>query len=467
MHSTSPHSVVDEDGSTERPLFHFISVQKPNAARDPESRRLARSHAVRHGIRNKRDLQQASSTNFRSVFPLTKTRSPEVTTSSPIVPDPFDMLAVDPSRLKSLLSNQAAQQAAEPVFSVKDEVVFQTFESVFRTDLDDPALSNAVMLTFAFAVADGNVNQECLGYLNLATKSIRERMDSPEKAASVTVIGAILLLAGVEARLGMQSQVQLHMEAIWQLLSVCTLNNVYLNDGIKRAIFWQDLNCSIMAGSTRMFDHTTFAELHWRTDPFSPNLYVLSPGFQMKSYLLSEELVETLEDLHALQYIRDTPDFVCKDTTRMIYVDNCQASVQSRLMGLSNLSPFMECCRLAAYISACQLCRKVWRASAMPQYMSIKLLHKIQQVDKSGGWDDHPDLLLWLVYMGGAFLPNGSTRTTFVILLKQKDLFGDFYNSWEEVRQILKQFVWSESAYAPKLKAFWEESFIQSLSTSK
>jgi hypothetical protein len=54
------------------------------------------------------------------------------------------------------------------------------------------------MLTFAFGVAGGSVNQECLGYLNKATKAIRERMNSPENAASIAVMGAILLLAGVE-----------------------------------------------------------------------------------------------------------------------------------------------------------------------------------------------------------------------------------------------------------------------------
>jgi hypothetical protein len=54
------------------------------------------------------------------------------------------------------------------------------------------------MLTFAFSVAGGSINQECLGYLNRATKSIRESMDVPERAASLTIIGSILLLAGVE-----------------------------------------------------------------------------------------------------------------------------------------------------------------------------------------------------------------------------------------------------------------------------
>lgn len=91
-----------------------------------------------------------------------------------------------------------ARQAAEPVFRIQDEDVFQTFQSVFRANVNDPALSNAVMLTFAFGVTGGSINQECLAYLNRATKSIRDRMNSPQSAASVTIIGAILLLAGVE-----------------------------------------------------------------------------------------------------------------------------------------------------------------------------------------------------------------------------------------------------------------------------
>lgn len=162
------------------------------------------------------------------------------------------------SKFNNLSRADSERQAAEPVFSLKEDVVeFQTFESVFLTGVDDPALLNAVMLTFALGVTDGNINQECLGYLNRATKSIRERMDRPENAASVAVIGAILLLAGVEvcshrmmpceysntnsieqARLGMRSQVQLHMEAIHQLLHLCSDENIYLNGSIKRAIFW-------------------------------------------------------------------------------------------------------------------------------------------------------------------------------------------------------------------------------------
>jgi hypothetical protein len=140
------------------------------------------------------------------------------------------------------------------------------------------------------------------------------------------------------------------------------------NDIFLTLINRQDLNCSIMTGSSPIFDHTTFAELQWRRDSFLTHIYVLSPGFERRLDLLNEEFVEVLEDLHGLQSIRDCPNFDCYDATDMIRVDNHQASIQSRLAALSatKVSLLSECCHLAAYIFACQLCCKVWRASSIP-----------------------------------------------------------------------------------------------------
>ena len=91
-----------------------------------------------------------------------------------------------------------AKQAAEPVFSIADPIIFQDFDSVFRNDLDDPALLNAIKLSFEFAVTGGNIEDECLHYQNEAMRTIRERMGSPETALALPTLGAILLLAGVE-----------------------------------------------------------------------------------------------------------------------------------------------------------------------------------------------------------------------------------------------------------------------------
>jgi hypothetical protein len=128
----------------------------------------------------------------------------------------------------------------------------------------------------------------------------------------------------------------------------------------------QDLNSSIMTGSDRIMDHTTFCELHWKRDPFAPAFFVLPPGFQERAHLLPEDFVEVLKDIHALQCVQELPGYSCQNPIEMLRVDNHQASIGSRLVGLPKLSPIMEACHLAAYLSACMLCCKVWRHSAIP-----------------------------------------------------------------------------------------------------
>jgi hypothetical protein len=76
--------------------------------------------------------------------------------------------------------------------------VLQNFRSVFRKGLDDHALLSAFMLTFAFAVTASSTDREYLGYQSEALSSIRQRMNSPDRATSESTLGAILLLAGVE-----------------------------------------------------------------------------------------------------------------------------------------------------------------------------------------------------------------------------------------------------------------------------
>ncbi|KAI3317268.1 hypothetical protein HD806DRAFT_541324 [Xylariaceae sp. AK1471] len=452
--------------------FQFISVQAPDDAKDLITRRLARSHAVKRALENKRKLQQESSDNFRITTPNSKpmrlvsrrtctrtlTASPFSLSAGEL--DPFQTLAVNSSRLQTLLGDRKARLAPEPVFSVAEELAFQSFRSVFRTGLADPALLNAAMLSFAFAMTEGSIDRECLGYQGQAISYIRERMSFPDEATSESTIGAILLLAGVEARLGMTFQVQLHMGAVQRLLEICRTKGVYLTGGIKRAIFWQDLNSSILAGSSRIVDHTTFAELQWKRDPFSPNFFRLPPGFQARSHLLTKDFIEVLEDIHALQCMRNLPTFRPGDVIGMADVNNQTASIQSRLVGMPNMYPVLECWRLAAYLCSIMLCCTAWCALFIPSYISSQMLRQLQQANNDPTWDDHPELLLWLLYIGGAFAPTGIVRSEYVALLRSNYAirFGDLYRSWPELLEILKQFIWSENAFMSQVKALWEET---------
>lgn len=88
----------------------------------------------------------------------------------------------------------------QPAVNILDELVLRHFHAVLRNGLDDDALLSAIMLTFAFSATSNGIDRECLGYQNKALQSIRQRMGSPDAAASEPTLAAILLLAGLEVR---------------------------------------------------------------------------------------------------------------------------------------------------------------------------------------------------------------------------------------------------------------------------
>lgn len=106
--------------------------------------------------------------------------------------------------------------------------------------------------------------------------------------------------------------------------------------------------------------------MQWQRDVFAPEIFVLPPGFESRSSFFDEELVEVLKDIHALSRIRDSPIYRFEDTISMMHVDNQEASIQSRLSNLGDLSFLQECCRLAAYLAANMMCCKIWRMSIVP-----------------------------------------------------------------------------------------------------
>ncbi|KAK3345975.1 hypothetical protein B0T25DRAFT_612111 [Lasiosphaeria hispida] len=462
--------------------FQFISVQDPDDAEGGIKGRLVRSHAVAQGLERKRRLQQASGNNFivttsksyrsRGLVSDLKTGSRRGRVPTPNLLsvqvsagalDPFQSLAVDSSRLQALLSNYKARQSPEPVFTLEQDFAFQNFRSVFLTGfLIDPAILSAAMLSFAFAVTGGTIDQECLGYQSQAISHIRTKISSPSEATSESTIGAILLLAGVEARLGRTSQVQLHMGAVQHLLQACKTERVYLTGGIKRAIFWQDLNSSILSGSQRIADHTTFAELQWTRDLFSPHYFRLPPGFEaMRPHLLTDSFVQVLQDIQALQCIRDFSRSTDNDVMSMARINNHIASIQSRLVALADPCPVLQSCHLAAYLCSVMLCCKVWCALVIPAHVSSQLLGKLQQSANSLLWDHHPELLLWVSYIGGSFAPKGSLRSGYTAHVRSNNTtrFKGLNGSWPNVLETLEQFIWSEKAFTPAAGAFWEETW--------
>ncbi|KAK8127386.1 hypothetical protein PG984_008494 [Apiospora sp. TS-2023a] len=415
--------------------FQFISIQNPVESHDRETRRKARSHAIRQSWQTKRrthHTNEGALTGPREQYhgrvdPLHQEAHQSMSVlasipvSPPIIADPFEAgPPTNGTRFRAFLGDFAAVQATEPVFSIRDSVVFQTFHAVFRTGLEDAALLNAVMLTFAFAAMGGaDLDQESLGYQSKAISSLRGKISSVQDVSALEVmptIGAILLLAGVEARLGEREKVEIHMTGVKQLLDACRSRGVYLTDGIKRAIFWQDLNSAVLTGSRRLFTHTSMNEMKWTRDVVSyQDWFTLPPGFEKLSHLLPRDFVEVIEDVHTLQHMRDSPSFICQDTIAMLHVDNHQA----------------------------------W------SHLSAQLMQKLQDTADNIVWDQCPDLLTWMVFLGGTFASTSVVRNGYVALLHRRSSAA--YASWQDILGILRQFIWSKRAFEPAVKGFYDE----------
>jgi hypothetical protein len=96
------------------------------------------------------------------------------------------------------------------------------------------------------------------------------------------------------------------------------------------------------------------------------------------------------------------------------------------------------------------------------------LLFELQRAYLDPVWNEHTDLLLWLVYMGGAFSPTGPVRSSYIALLRStmSEKYGAL-KPWTQTYEILRDFLWSDVAFRTEVRKLWEEAFAQSLSGSR
>jgi len=93
---------------------------------------------------------------------------------------------------------EAARQAGEPVFSIKEGGSIQSFGAALHISLEDPALLNALMLTLAFTINGNVADAECLVYKSRAIRHLNEKIRRTEGAVTEGTLISIILLTGVD-----------------------------------------------------------------------------------------------------------------------------------------------------------------------------------------------------------------------------------------------------------------------------
>ncbi|KAM6480497.1 hypothetical protein HDV62DRAFT_398944 [Trichoderma sp. SZMC 28011] len=461
----------DESWPTTEPTtqnFRFITFQDPNTIKLKSIQRVIRSHGAKKALEGRKKKVNESTGNFRHFKtdrlqnnPAKRNSHDYKATGDVQQLDPFRSLSISNStRLQSLITNKTASQALEPVCNFAETTAHQKFHRLFHDGFNDAALSNAIMLSLSFAANEYHFTQECVTFKNTTIRHINQKIGAALDPKAVSqMIGAILLLIGVEWRLGNKPRVEMHLTGIMQLLNFCDSKLIHLHDGIKRAIFWQDLNAAWIIGSERRFNHKTFPELHWGRNPFLSSIYTLPPGFEPLKHAFGDDLVTVIEDVYALQHFRESSDMDLDDSTSLIHMDNYQAWVESRLfshfLATDEDNEVVLCCILTLYLCAYMLFTDIWAGHFIPSHISAKLLRALRQVRRDVLWEGHKDALLWCTIVGGTFAQLGVTRSEYILLLHQSG-YDAVFPDWKETESFLGNFIWSNKVFHTAGKAFWE-----------
>ncbi|KAI9689920.1 MAG: hypothetical protein M1822_009802 [Bathelium mastoideum] len=373
--------------------------------------------------------------------------------------DPFDSFAADTSELPKLLDHPLARQAGEPVINFSSQTGFQGLRTVFRSSLADPALLNAILLTLTFAVIGNPESAKFLAYKGETLRWVNQQLQDPEIAAAPATIGAILLLVGIEARLNNPKSIQMHMNGVIHLMKQSSIRHGYLHDGIKRAVFWQDLICAVLTGSTRAIDHETFVELIWRRDPLLLPIFQVPEGFVRSADLLGSEFLSIVRDIRALQAIRDATDVDYYDSVTIMRLDNHQASIESRLYNLGKdpmrfENPALYCCIVAAHICTYMLFTEVWSASVVPSFLTRYLMEILQCISIENLRVEHWSLFAWVICTGATFVGPGSKQTEYALMLQRHLELAPPPLASDKLHVLLPSFIWSEKTYSKRWAQF-------------
>lgn len=92
-------------------------------------------------------------------------------------------------------------------------------------------------------------------------------------------------------------------------------------------------------------------------------------------------------------------------------------------------------------------------------HVSQHLLRSLQRSNDDPFWKDDPELVIWMLHMGGSFSPKGTIRSEFKTLLQNNHAsrFSGMHGSSAELIEVMKRFIWSEKAYRAQVEEFWKE----------
>jgi hypothetical protein len=173
-----------------------------------------------------------------------------------------------------------------------------------------------------------------------------------------------------------------------------------------------------------------------------------------------------LEDLNALNTLLEARCMCGELPISGVQTDNAQAWIESRLVDLlTDLRsseaelPVYEACILAVYAYTYMLSTNIWEGDLIPGFCTARLLGIMQKAEAEDAWAFHPELLLWLLFVGGSFANKRIVRLQFVALIlgSYRHYIAHLHATWEGAERTFKDFLWCNQIVNPAFRKFWEE----------
>ncbi|KAH6959315.1 hypothetical protein DER45DRAFT_257878 [Fusarium avenaceum] len=429
------------------------------------------------------------------------TRNPLLAISCNLL-DPFDTLCESPIRLQQLLRHPSAKSVGEPVFRIDEHtnsVLFQSLHSQASSMplLADKASFHALSLLLALAANGHKPNYETIYHHGQVLESLNlDLSHSDAGVPSLQTVTAILMLISYEYRvqdtLPVPTNAATHIHGLQSIINQRSISASEHNHArikqIQRALFWQDIICSLATGTPRLLqleNHDFFTRL--REDQTYRSYFALPQGFKVHADGWPATSSTVFEDLNAMCRLVDRihgqertllhPDHDVVSIPLMEDLDdegypvyNSQANLEIRLVDLLSKTArsstqkqedlIYRACLFAAYLCTYRLSSGLWAGHFAPEICVTEILSCMTAFTRHmSPWNFAPAVSFWLLHVAGGLTKSQLHKDQAAVLVKR---YRSFYSSgysldWEVVRLKLKEFIWCERAMAKSLNNFWQQ----------
>lgn len=400
-----------------------------------------------------------------------------------------------------------AKTVGEPLFRIDQQTYCVVLQGLCNWNglaplLIHKSLFHSLSLLLALAANNYQPNYETMHHRSEVLQSLnRDLAHFGGDSTILHTITAILMLISYEYRVRGaypgNACAATHMRGLQAIISqpniLASQYSVLHLTQVQRALFWQDIICSLATGAPRLlqFDNRgIFTRL--REDETYRNYFTLPQGFIPHSHWWPAEVSAVFEDLSALCCIVDTmrqgtgasislvdngnEDTLAYQVPLMEDLDdegyplcNSQAELQTRVVDLlsttvrvgsqSEEALIYRACLFAAYLCTYRLSEGVWGGYFAPEKCVTGILDCMTDFTRQmSPWKLAPDITFWLLYMAGGLTKVQLYKDRAVELVAR---FRCFYatgydRDWELVENRLKKFIWCENVMKQKMYRFWQ-----------